>query len=234
MYDHVQDSGQREDFSTGSVRDSRKGKGRFDLITPIAFLRLAEFAGGVERIPPVAMQRLARHYENGAVKYGERNWELGQPVSRYIDSGIRHLTKCLAGQRDEDHLAAALWNAFSATHTIMQCVNGNLHIDLCDLPFFEVPPTPSHDELEPPYGFYEAVGCAIAHYYLFLSGDKTFDNLSAVAWYCCVAILLEEGGVIIKDDRYEASEPGVVREGEDLHLRDTESVAAWEPPRDGR
>ncbi len=71
-YDSVKDSGERREFSTGSVRDVRKGKGRFDLI------------------PPCALLLLAQHYENGAVKYGDRNWEKGQPLSSYVDSMLRH------------------------------------------------------------------------------------------------------------------------------------------------
>src|SRR5688500_10968468 len=87
-YGDVKDSGEREVFSTGSKRDTRKGKGRYDLITPLG------------------LKRLAVHYENGAIKYGDRNWEKGQPLSRYLDSAIRHLYCYLAGMRDEDHLAA--------------------------------------------------------------------------------------------------------------------------------
>ena len=92
----VQDSGQREDFATGSRRDIRTGKGRMDLL------------------PPRALLRLARHFEAGAVKYGDRNWELGQPQSRFMDSGLRHAMRYLMGDDDEDHLAAAVWNLLCA------------------------------------------------------------------------------------------------------------------------
>jgi hypothetical protein len=98
-FDKVQDSGVREDFGTGSVRDTRDGKGRYDLI------------------PPDGLKRLAVHFQNGAKKYGDRNWEIGQPLSRYCDSGIRHFLAYLAGDRSEDHLAAAMWNAMCAAAT---------------------------------------------------------------------------------------------------------------------
>lgn len=114
-FDKVNDSGAREDFSTGSRRDTRDGKGRFDLITP------------------VGLKRLAVHYENGAKKYGDRNWEKGQPVSRYLDSGIRHFYAYLGGDRSEDHLAAAAWNALAAIHTIEKCAAGELPRELDDL-----------------------------------------------------------------------------------------------------
>ena len=35
-FDKVQDSGKRQDFGTGSVRDTNEGKPRYDLISPIA------------------------------------------------------------------------------------------------------------------------------------------------------------------------------------------------------
>jgi len=98
-FDKVKDSGTREEFATGSKRDSRKGKGRYDLISPFG------------------LKRLAIHYENGADKYGSHNWTKGQPICRYLDSALRHGFCYLSGMRDEDHLAAMAWNAFAAIHT---------------------------------------------------------------------------------------------------------------------
>jgi len=115
-YNHIEDSGERQEFATGSVRDTATGKGRFDLISP------------------TALRRLARHYENGACKYGARNWEKGQPLSRFIDSAIRHLYNFLEGGRDEDHLAAAAWNALAAIHTETMIERGRLPAELNDLP----------------------------------------------------------------------------------------------------
>lgn len=121
MFDRVKDSGVREEFQTGSRRDTRQGKGRYDLISP------------------VALRRLAQHYENGAVKYGDRNWERGQPLSRYLDSAIRHLQSFLEGHRDEDHLAAAAWNIFSIIHTDEMIRRALLPAELHDLPDFTDP-----------------------------------------------------------------------------------------------
>lgn len=94
----LHDSGNRQEFETGAVRDIQEGKGRFDLI------------------PPEAIFRLARHYEAGARKYEDRNWEKGIPISRCIDSCMRHIYKYIAGWKDEDHLAAAMWNIASIMH----------------------------------------------------------------------------------------------------------------------
>jgi hypothetical protein len=117
-FTEVKDSGKREEFTTGSRRDTRTGKGRYDLISPIF------------------EARLARHLENGAVKYGDRNWEKGQPLSRYADSAKRHINKFLEGHRDEDHLAAAAWNIHAMIHTEEMVKRGNLPAELNDLVSF--------------------------------------------------------------------------------------------------
>lgn len=88
----IKDSGDRTEFTTGAVRDMHEGKGRCDLL------------------PMCVLLRLARHYENGCKKYGDRNWEKGIPAHSFADSAMRHIFKYMDGQRDEDHLIAAIWN----------------------------------------------------------------------------------------------------------------------------
>ena len=95
----IKDSGSRREFASGAVRDVQEGKGRLDLL------------------PACAILRVAKHFENGALKYDERNWEKGIPVHSYIDSALRHLMKYLDGQNDEDHLCAAAWNCLCAMWT---------------------------------------------------------------------------------------------------------------------
>ena len=60
---------------------------------------------------------LAKHYEAGAKKYGEHNWEKGIPVHSYSDSGIRHLLKYKRGDSDEPHDIAFIWNIVGAIWT---------------------------------------------------------------------------------------------------------------------
>lgn len=60
---------------------------------------------------------VAKHFEEGAKKYGERNWEKGLPVSCYINSGIRHLLKFYRGDNDERHDRAFVWNMMCAIWT---------------------------------------------------------------------------------------------------------------------
>jgi hypothetical protein len=61
---------------------------------------------------------LAVHFEDGCQKYGERNWEKGMPVKRYLDSGIRHYLKWLRGDEDEPHDRAFVWNMVCAIWTL--------------------------------------------------------------------------------------------------------------------
>lgn len=94
----TKDSGKRQEFTSGAVRDTVEGKPRYSLI------------------PVAALRRWADLMARGAEKYGERNWELGMPTSRYLDSGMRHLFSYLEGDRTEDHLSAVLFNVGAMIH----------------------------------------------------------------------------------------------------------------------
>ena len=61
---------------------------------------------------------LAKHYENGAIKYGENNWQKGIPVNSCIDSALRHYTKFKAGITDEPHHVAFVWNLITAIYMV--------------------------------------------------------------------------------------------------------------------
>lgn len=109
------DSGTRETQTTGMQRDSRAGKGRFDLI------------------PTLPLKRLAQLLERGALKYGDRNWERGGRLSRYLDSAMRHLNEFRSGELTEDHLAAVCFNVMALMHTADQIARGLLPADLDDM-----------------------------------------------------------------------------------------------------
>lgn len=53
---------------------------------------------------------VSKHFEEGAKKYGENNWQKGIPPSCYIDSAVRHYLKWLRGDKDEPHDRAFVWN----------------------------------------------------------------------------------------------------------------------------
>ena len=112
----LMDSGRRQEYQTGAVRDIQEGKGRYDLL------------------PPAAIREVARHYEAGAMKYQDRNWEKGIPLSRFLSSGLRHTFAILEGRTDENHAAAAAWNLLCFLETRSRIADGRLPSDLDDLP----------------------------------------------------------------------------------------------------
>ena len=123
VYTSVAESGRgRKKYATGAVRDPQTGKGRFDLLSPFA------------------EERQARHMENGARKYHDRNWEKGIPFSRCLDSAKRHINAYvkfrLLGKAEmaEDHLAAAVWNLQAIQHFEVMIEEGLLPPELDDLP----------------------------------------------------------------------------------------------------
>lgn len=124
------DTGTRTSFNTGAVRDGASGKG-----TP-------------NRIPPIAIRKMAQRFEDGATKYpdtapGKPNWMQGIPLSRYQDAIVRHLMQWAEGDTSEDHLGAVLWNAACAAWTEQAIADGRLPAELMDLPFRQVAtPTP--------------------------------------------------------------------------------------------
>jgi hypothetical protein len=112
----IKSSGSVNRFPTGAVRDLQAGKGRMDLL------------------PIRALMAVAGIMEKGAERYDARNWEKGIPLSRFVDSGLRHLFKWLIGWRDEPHLAQACWNFMCLLDTQLRIEQGVLEVSLNDLP----------------------------------------------------------------------------------------------------
>ena len=117
----MHDSGHRQQFNGGAVRDTAEGKPRPDLLSPFAMRRLGQWA------------RL------GGQKYTDRNWERGMPLTRCIASCYRHLLAVMAGDMDEDHLAAVAWNAMAVMHYEEMISRGVLPAELDDRPHYEQP-----------------------------------------------------------------------------------------------
>ncbi len=114
------DSGKRQSFGDGmAIRDTADGKPRPDLISPFA------------------EERQGHWLLMGAKKYAERNWEKGMPFSRCVASLKRHLMKYQQGKRDEDHLAAIMFNAMALIHYEEMIERGLLPADLNDMPNYE-------------------------------------------------------------------------------------------------
>lgn len=109
------DSGARSEFVSGAVRDASLGKGIPSLI------------------PTEALRAVSKRFEDGAVKYGRNNWQLGIPLSRYVDSIYRHLWAFMRGDASEDHGAAVIWNAMCMVETQKMIDKGLLPAELNDL-----------------------------------------------------------------------------------------------------
>jgi hypothetical protein len=150
----IKDSGTRREFDTGAVRDMAEGKGRCDLL-PLSiigylmndeifldiesyirtgnfkFLReiVEKFSTTEYNSIKTAILDVAKHYEEGAKKYAERNWEIGIPLHCYIDSAVRHYLKYKRGDNDEPHDRAFLWNILGAWWTHLN------KPEMIDLPF---------------------------------------------------------------------------------------------------
>jgi hypothetical protein len=98
----TKDSGARDEFDSGMVRDTQKGKARFDLMLPLDV--------------PYDQQMITRFAEllaRGAEKYGDRNWEKGdsdKEIARARSSALRHMMQWACGETDEDHAAAVMFN----------------------------------------------------------------------------------------------------------------------------
>lgn len=143
----IKDSGNRREFDSGAVRDMAEGKGRCDLLPlyevadimddafleciadfqrygQTAKLKMAAESFAVEAFVtlPNAMLELSKHFEEGAKKYGEYNWQKGLPQKSYIDSAVRHYLKWLDGIKDENHDRAVLWNLMCLIWTTRNCV----------------------------------------------------------------------------------------------------------------
>lgn len=134
----IKDSGARRSFATGAVRDIADLKGRPSLMplgvvtaiigpasnimfklyrfyetrrTSYLYQALETFAqiaygGSIETM----LLEVSIHFEEGAAKYGDNNWQKGIPVDCYMDSAIRHYLKYRRGDNDEPHDRAFVWN----------------------------------------------------------------------------------------------------------------------------
>lgn len=132
----IKDSGERREFESGAVRDIQEGKGRCDLMPLdviaehmedciLLFIHQFTTNGNVGHlyrvldqcpsklnyhVVPTMYLEVSKHFEEGAKKYGEHNWQKGIPVKCYIDSAVRHYLKWLRGDNDEPHDRAFCWN----------------------------------------------------------------------------------------------------------------------------
>jgi len=84
--------------------------------------RCKDVAGSLDKpcrydlISHVALRRLAETYAEGAEKYGAGNWRKGIPMENLMNHALAHLVAYSGGDRNEDHLAHAVWNLATMMH----------------------------------------------------------------------------------------------------------------------
>ena len=78
--------------------------------TDYLYQALSIFMGRYYDYTPTAFLEVAKHFEEGAKKYGENNWQKGIPPKCYIDSAVRHFLKVARCDDDEPHDRAFVWN----------------------------------------------------------------------------------------------------------------------------
>lgn len=92
----TKDSGERQKFESGMVRDTTKDKIDYSLL----------FDGDM-------LHRWAGLLTRGAVKYAKRNWMKAtgkEELERFRESATRHFFQWMFNETDEDHAAAVLFN----------------------------------------------------------------------------------------------------------------------------
>lgn len=98
----IKDSGQRQQFDGGMVRDVTDGKTDYSLV-----------------LDGPMFDRWAAHMTKGAAKYSKRNWMLAAGDAereRFKESALRHFLQWYRGETDEDHAAAVLFNINGAEY----------------------------------------------------------------------------------------------------------------------
>ena len=104
----IKDSGKRQEFVSGMVRDTAENKQQYH--------RIAE--------GPM-LKRWTDHLTKGAVKYpdnrdGSANWTRAigeEEYRRFKQSAFRHFMQWYYGEIDEDHAAAVFFNINGAEYT---------------------------------------------------------------------------------------------------------------------
>lgn len=99
----VKDSGKRQEYASGMVRDAEDDKTNFALIADGPMLK-----------------RWAEHLTKGAGKYAKRNWMFANSnaeYERFKESAFRHFMQWFLGEGDEDHASAVFFNLNAAEYT---------------------------------------------------------------------------------------------------------------------
>lgn len=105
----VKDSGERQEFTSGMVRDTAEGKPDYTLA-----------------MDGPMFERWVEHLRKGAKKYSKRNWmkAAGQEeLDRFRESAFRHFMAWYRGETDEDHASGVYFN-LNGAEFVKEKLNG--------------------------------------------------------------------------------------------------------------
>lgn len=108
----TKDSGKREQFSSGMVRDTTEGKSDPSLV-----------------LDGPMFTRWVALLDRGAQKYAKRNWTKASgeaEYNRFRESAFRHFLQWMNDERDEDHAAAVIFNINGAEYVREKLELGNI------------------------------------------------------------------------------------------------------------
>lgn len=108
----IKDSGERQTFVGGMVRDIDTDKINYALVADGPMLH-----------------RWATHLTKGARKYAPRNWMMAkgeEELERFKNSAFRHFLQWYWGEQDEDHAAAVFFNINGAEYVKSRLANAPL------------------------------------------------------------------------------------------------------------
>lgn len=121
----TKDSGAREQYDSGMVRDTASDKTNYSLVYDGPML--TRWGGLLTR---------------GAVKYEKRNWMKANSeaeLERFLESAARHFAQWIRGDRDEDHAAAVFFN-INGAEFVRERIEGELTARGANI----APPEPGH------------------------------------------------------------------------------------------
>ena len=110
----MKDSGERNEFISGMLREPTMDRPRFELMFPLD-----------QKYEDTLLFKLGNVLAKGAGKYSDRNWEkcnTKEELERFKEASFRHFLQFMTGEIDEDHLGALLFN-LNAMNYLMSKIN---------------------------------------------------------------------------------------------------------------
>jgi hypothetical protein len=83
----------------------------------------------LSQVDPLLMEEVARVLEFGAKKYARNNWRKGQPVTKLLDSGMRHMAAILRGEDIDAESGCKHWAHVCCNMMFLGCQEGREELD---------------------------------------------------------------------------------------------------------